>query len=77
MALICCILARSDERGSTLLEALDAGPVSPGQAAEIAGVGHGGLDPESALPWDFIDHFFSRGVLQKAYAAVLHRLAGA
>lgn len=74
MALICSVLARSDERGAKLLEALDAGPVSPAQAAEIAGVGFGPLSPDAELPWDFVDHFFARSALEKAYATVVKRL---
>lgn len=75
MALICSVLARSDERGADLLEAIDSGPVSPHDAERIAGVGFGALDPDGPLPWDFVDHAFNKRALRAAYGVIVRRLA--
>lgn len=74
MALVCTILSRSDEHGADLLESLADGPVSPERAAKLVGVGHGALDPDVPLPWDFIESTYGRDVLRKAYAVMMSRL---
>jgi hypothetical protein len=57
-----------------ICKALADGPVSPSRAAEIAGVGHGTLDPDAPLPWEFIDSTYGRDTLQKAYEVMMSRL---
>lgn len=74
MALICASLARADERGAGLLEALADGPVTPDEATRIAGVGYGALDPDAPLPWDFVQQHYPRETLRKAYDVMMRRL---
>lgn len=75
MALVCTILARADERGAGLLEALADGPVSPERAAIIAGTGAGTIDPDAPLPWDFVRQHYERATLRRAYDVMMGRLA--
>lgn len=72
-ALLCAILARADERGADLLEAVAGRRVSPDEAAVIAGVGHGQLDPDAPLPWDFIQQHYDKATLRKAYDVMMRR----
>lgn len=74
MALLCSVLARSDERGADLLEAMGHGPVSVKQAEAIAGTTIDALDPYAPLPWDFIQTSFAKEVLLKAYNVMMDRL---
>lgn len=74
MALVCSVLARADERGADLLEALASGPVSPSDAAHIAGIGYGSLNPDTPLAWDFIEQSYDVDVLRKAYDVMMSRL---
>lgn len=73
-ALICSVLARCDERGADLLEAIAERRVTPDEAAEIAGVGHGALDPDAPLPWDFIAQHYPKETLRRAYDVMMRRL---
>jgi hypothetical protein len=75
MALVCTVLARADERGATLLEALSEGAVTPDKAAAIAGTTYGALEPNEPLPWEFIKTAHDRTVLRRAYDVMLARLA--
>lgn len=77
MALVCTVLARADRRGANLLEALAVRKVSPDEAARIAGVSYGQLDPDAPLPWDFVRQKFGRDVLRKAYDVMTRRLEAA
>jgi radical SAM superfamily enzyme YgiQ (UPF0313 family) len=77
VALICTTLARSDERGADLLEALAAGRVSPEQAERIAGTTNGALDPDAPLPWDFVRQWQPKATLRKAYDVMISRLSEA
>lgn len=76
MALVCSVLARSDERGADLLEHMSERRVTPDEAAEIAGVGHGALDPDAPLPWDFIQQHYPKETLRRAYDVMISRLGG-
>lgn len=76
VAVICSCLARADERGADLIEAVAARSVSPAEAQRIAGVGAGALDPDAPLPWDFVQHAYPRDALRRAYAAAMRRFAG-
>lgn len=73
-ALTCSVLARADERGADLLEAIADRRVDPDEAAEIAGVGHGALDPDAPLPWDFIAQHYPKETLRRAYDVMMKRL---
>ena len=75
MALVCTVLARSDERGGDLLEALGERMVSPNDAATIAGTTYGPIDPDGPLPWDFVATTYSKSVLRRAYDVMVSRLA--
>lgn len=75
MARICTILARSDARGAALLEELAVRKVAVQEAAEIAGVGDGSLDPDAPLPWDFIATSYPRATLRRAHDVMMRRLA--
>lgn len=74
MALVCASLARADERGADLLEALAAGKVSPTEAEQLSGSTTGALDPDAPLPWDFIEQHHDRGTLRRAYDVMMRRL---
>jgi radical SAM superfamily enzyme YgiQ (UPF0313 family) len=74
MALVCSVLARADERGADLLEAMEERRVSADEAARIAGVGYGALDPDAPLPWDFVQQHFDRATLRRAYDVMMRRL---
>jgi hypothetical protein len=73
MALICSALARSDERGADLLEALASGPVSVRDAERISGSTTAALDPDEPLPWDFVRAHHDKATLQRAYDAMMRR----
>lgn len=73
-ALTCSVLARADERGADLLEAIADRRVTPDEAAEIAGVGYGELDPDAPLPWDFIAQHYPKETLRRAYDVMMKRL---
>jgi hypothetical protein len=75
MALVCTVLARSDERGALLLEAMAEDTVTPEQASQITGAPIGPIDPDAALPWDFIRTQFAKPVLRRAYDVMLGRLS--
>lgn len=75
MALICSALARSDERGADLLEALTSGPVRVADAERISGSTTGAIDPDAPLPWDFIRTHHDKATLRRAYDAMMRRLA--
>ena len=75
MCLVTTVLTRADERGADLLEAINQRRVTPDEAAEIAGIGYGALDPDAPLPWDFIQQHFDRGTLRKAHEVMMRRLA--
>jgi radical SAM superfamily enzyme YgiQ (UPF0313 family) len=75
MALVCTILSRSAGEGAArLLEALADGPVTVTAAGDLAGATAGPLDPDSALPWDFIAAAHPRATLRRAYDVMLGRL---
>lgn len=74
MAQLCTILARSDERGADLLEAVAAGRVTIPEAEQITGTTAGALDVEASLPWDFIAQWQPKPVLQRAYRVMMERL---
>lgn len=74
MALICTVLARSDERGAALLEALADGTVTLVEAERITGTTAGSLDPDDSLPWDFVRQYHGRDVLRRAYDVMMLRL---
>jgi len=74
MCLTTTVLCRSDERGADLLEALDDRIVRPDEAAEIAGIGYGQLDPDAPLPWDFVRQWYGPETIRKAYDAMMRRL---
>ncbi len=74
MALVCTVLARADERGARLLEAMADRMVSPAEAESLAGTTHGRLDPDSALPWDFVRTAHDKKTLRKAYDVMMSRL---
>lgn len=48
--------------------------VSASEAAAIAGAGHGSLDPDAPLPWDFVRQHYGRDVLRRAYDVMMNRL---
>lgn len=73
MALLCSVLARSDERGALLLERMADGYVSADTAESITGAQYREIDVHSQLPWDFIDAPLSRS-LRKAYDVFLDRI---
>jgi hypothetical protein len=75
MALVCSTLARADERGADLLEALALGKVAPTDAAAIAGIGFGALDPDAPLAWDFIRQHYDKPTLRRAYDVMQRRLS--
>lgn len=75
MALVCTVLARSDERGADLLEVLGERMVSPHDAASIAGTTFGALDPDAPLPWDFVATAYPKATLRRAYDVMVSRLA--
>lgn len=74
MALVCASLARSDRRGAALLEALEKQRVTPDEAVAISGSSHGALDPDTPLPWDWIEHAYPRRALRRAYDVMMRRL---
>lgn len=74
MALVCTILARADRRGADLLEALADRRVEADEAAQIAGVSCGPLDPDAPLPWDFIESSHPKATLRRAYDVMMRRL---
>jgi hypothetical protein len=77
MALLCSVLARSDERGADLLELISTGGrVGASDAERVTGSTAGALDPDAPLPWDFIAQYYDRSVLRRAYAAVMRRFTG-
>lgn len=73
-ALLCTVLSRSDERGADLLERIATDRVGSEAAAQIAGVGHGPLDPDASLPWDFVRTWMPREKLRTAYDVMMRRL---
>lgn len=75
MARVCTVLARADERGADLLEALALRQVAPDEAAAIAGVGYGALNPDAPLPWDFVQQHYDRATLRRAYDVMTRRLS--
>lgn len=76
MALLCSVLARSDERGAALLEAMAAGRVDVRAAEALTGSTIGALDPDGPLPWDFIAQHYDRATLRRGYDATMRRLSG-
>lgn len=74
MARVCSVLARSDERGAALLEALAAGRVTVQDAERITGTTEGALDPDAPLPWDFVRTTHDKSVLRRAYDVMQSRL---
>lgn len=75
MALICSVLARSDERGADLLEAMADAHVSVDDAERITGATTRALDPDAPLPWEFIRTWQPRETLRRAYDVMMSRLA--
>jgi len=73
MALLCSVLARSDERGADLLEALAAGAVSVENAEKITGATCGPIALDASLPWDFVRSPLS-GSLRRAHEVFTRRL---
>jgi len=74
MALICTTLARSDERGADLLEALADGDVTPTDAERVTGTTHQALDLDAQLPWDFIVQWQPASTLRRAHDVMMARL---
>jgi hypothetical protein len=68
-------LARADERGADLLEALASGPVSVREAERISGATTGPLDPDDPLPWDFVLAHHDKATVRRAYDAMMRRLS--
>lgn len=76
MAALCSILARSDERGADLLEAIATGErIDPARAMAITGATLGAIDPDAPLPWDFLALHYDRATLRRAYDATMRRLS--
>lgn len=75
VALICSVLARADERGADLLEAMATRKVSPRDAEQITGTTMGAIDPDAPLPWDFVHQWQPKATLRKAYDVMMERLA--
>lgn len=69
-------LARADERGADLLEALARGRVTPDNAVALTGSPYGALDPDAPTPWDFVQQHYGRDVLRRAYDVMMRRLRG-
>lgn len=77
VAQICTVLARSDERGAALLDAIADRRVTPVDAEAITGTTIGPLDPDAPLPWDFIEQWQPKTALRKAYDVMMARLSEA
>lgn len=75
MAKVCTVLSRSSGEGALRLLAALRSKVTPEEAASLAGIGHGPLELDAALPWDFIDGAYSRQQLRRAYDVCVARLA--
>ena len=75
VALICTALARADERGARLLEAVAERKVSPQEAEALTGSTLGELDPDAPLPWDFVRQWQPKATLRRAYDVMRGRLA--
>jgi radical SAM superfamily enzyme YgiQ (UPF0313 family) len=74
MALMCSILARSDERGVGLMEAYADGVLTPELARAISGTHERELSVSDKLPWDFVQHATPRRILERAYNVMVSRL---
>lgn len=74
MALTCSVLARADERGAALLEALADRTVALSEAETMTGATAGALAPDAPLPWDFVAQWQPRETLRKAYDVMMARL---
>jgi hypothetical protein len=74
VALICTALARADERGADLLEALAERRVTPEEGEQISGSTMGAIDPDAPLPWDFVRQWQPRETLRRAYDVMMSRL---
>lgn len=77
MGRLCAVLARSDERGADLLEALAGGPVSILDAERITGATAGQMDPDAPVPWSFVRTHMPPETLRRAYDVMMSRLHGA
>lgn len=75
MALLCAALARADERGADLLEALVDRRISASEAEGITGSTTSALDPDASLPWDFVEQWQPRDTLRRAYDVMMDRLS--
>ncbi len=73
MASLCAVLARSDERGADLLEAVADRRVGIDEAQEISGSSLGAIDPDASLPWDFVRQHYDKPTLRRAYDATMRR----
>lgn len=76
VARLCTMLARADGRAVDVLAALGERRVTAEDAGALAGVGWGPLDPDAPLPWDWIEHYYPRSILRRAYDVAMRRLAG-
>lgn len=74
MGHLCAVLARSDERGADLLEALASGSVTISDAERITGSTAGAMDPDSPLPWSFVQTHMPPETLRRAYDVMMRRL---
>lgn len=76
MGRICAVLARSDERGAALIEAMADGAVSVRDAERITGSTCGQIDPDVGLPWSFVRTHVDPATLRRAYDVMMSRLRG-
>lgn len=74
MAIMCSILARSDKRGVGVIEAYRDGVLTTALARAITGTSEHELDPSDPLPWDFVQHSYSRHILERAHSVMMRRL---
>lgn|SRR5512145_34210 len=65
--MLTCLLARSDRRGAKLIAAESKAQVSTESAALITGATTEELDTGSPLPWDFVEGYYTRRLLEIAH----------
>lgn len=65
--LLTCLLARSGRDGWRLIEAEGKRRVEPFEAAEMLRATTGELSTDSPLPWDFVQGYYPKDLLLRAY----------